>query len=51
MCRVVGGVRAVDGQAEYLEDQILGRCFLDWKVECCLLLTLRYITVSQVFNN
>ena len=23
MCRVVGGARAVDGPAEYLEDQIL----------------------------
>ena len=27
MCRVVGGARAVDGQAECLEDKILGRCF------------------------
>ena len=27
MCRVVGGARAVDGQAECLEDHVLGRCF------------------------
>ena len=31
--RVVGGARAVDGQAECLEDQMLGWCFLGWKVE------------------
>ena len=34
MYRVVGGARAVDGQAEYLEDQILtDRCVFGWKVE------------------
>ena len=33
VCRVVGGARAVDSQAECLEDQILGRYFLGWKVE------------------
>ena len=27
MCRLVGGARAVDGQAEYLEDQILADVF------------------------
>ena len=27
MCRVVGGARAVDSQAEYLEDQILANVF------------------------
>ena len=27
MCRVVGGARAVDGQAECLEDQILADMF------------------------
>ena len=27
MCRVVGGVKAVDGQAECLEDQILADVF------------------------
>ena len=26
MCRVVGGARALNGQAECLEDEILGRC-------------------------
>ena len=26
-------MRAVDSQAECLEDNILGRCFLGWKVE------------------
>ena len=33
MCRVVGGARAIDGQAECLEDQMLGRCYLGRKVE------------------
>ena len=33
MCRVAGGARAVDGQAECLEDQMLGKCFWGWKVE------------------
>ena len=33
MCRFVGGARAVDGQAECLEGQILGRCSLSCKVE------------------
>ena len=27
MCRVVGGARAVDGQVEYLEDQIFADVF------------------------
>ena len=26
-------IRAVDGQAECLEDQMPGKCFLGWKVE------------------
>ena len=33
VCRVVGGARGANGQAECLKDQILGRCFLGWKVE------------------
>ena len=33
VCRLVEGVRTVDGQAECLEDQMLGRCFLGRKVE------------------
>ena len=32
-CRVVGGARAVNSEANFLKDQILGRCFLGWKVE------------------
>ena len=32
-CRVFRGARAVDGQAECFEDQILGRRCLGWKVE------------------
>ena len=32
VCRVVGGAKAVDGQAECLEDKIL-QMFLGWKVE------------------
>ena len=31
--RVVGGARAVDGQADCLENQMLGGCFWGWKVE------------------
>ena len=31
MCRIVGGARAVDGQAECLEDQILADVF---ELEC-----------------
>ena len=33
MYRVVGGARAVNGQAEYLEDNMLSRRFLGWKVD------------------
>ena len=27
MCRVVGGARAVDGQAECFEDKVFDKCF------------------------
>ena len=33
VCSVVGGARAVDGQAGCLEDKLLGRCFWVGKVE------------------
>ena len=45
VCRVVGGARAIDGQAECLKDYMLGRRLLGWKVEG----PLRGRTYSLVF--
>ena len=54
MCRVVGGARAVDGQAESLEDQILADVFgLESRVptEGLCSLVLYYDHVNSIARN